>query len=1035
MKTPPEKLCSILITSMGLCIMVGWLVDQSILKSFNPNFIVTVFNTALCFTIAGVASLLPESKPLLCHQAQRIVGTILILFAGSVLLQDIMGISLGIDELFVTVKVDDYNPNPGRMAPPTALSFILCGVVSILLNCRRNKAINLVIQTSILLVMMLAVVGAAGAAIRLELLYDWYKYSRMAIPTAMGFILLSGVLWIAWYKKESKEGSYLEKAEKRISIVGIIIITAVAIAAGMSGFGVLANQMQHTLELSLKETYNNHVNLIQSEFEQSLSATAPVTTRILLNRYLSVFNTDPSTPKVRAIIGEDAATFLAHDFSAIAIYARNGELITEAGQFTKTPDLAYSLKSKDSTRQLKLLWKNGAILQIKMDIAPNGEKIGSAFIEKKLPYINRLLLEKSLLGETAETRICYALNESEMQCLPDSAHPEMFPVEPQIRQRNITSMYYALRAESGIRIFHDYHDHQAVSAYGPIGDVGLGMVVKIDTAEFYGPIRERLEYVIGLIIILACLGIFIQRLQIVPLVKRLVRSEERVRSINRFQQALLDSARFTIIACDDQGIIKIFNKSAERMLGYSADEVIGKVTPGIFHDRELIKKRSIELTAELGYEIKPGIETFLAKPRIHGSEESEWVYISKEGTRYPILLSVSCLRNDAGEVIGSLAIGVDITERKRLERLKNEFISTVSHELRTPLTSIRGSLGLMKAGVVGELPPKAKEMTDIAYNNAERLILLINDILDIDKIESGEMRFDIKEYDLNTLVNQAMESNAPYAQRFNIHFHVEPLATGVLVSVDSNRFIQVLSNLLSNAAKFSAPGSEVRIEITQKNQTLRVAISDTGAGIPEEFHSRIFSKFAQADSSSSRHQGGSGLGLNISKTMIEQMNGKIGFISKVGQGTTFWIELPQSAHHDSPAVFQDAIDYLDQHQITDLPRILHAEDDYDFCRIISHLLQGKAIVHVAATVADASSLLKSNAYQLLILDLSLPDGSGLHLLKKLQEEGRATKVMLLSASEVNDKVRGMVDLALVKSRVSEDKIIDDILMLLAHQIK
>jgi signal transduction histidine kinase len=228
-----------------------------------------------------------------------------------------------------------------------------------------------------------------------------------------------------------------------------------------------------------------------------------------------------------------------------------------------------------------------------------------------------------------------------------------------------------------------------------------------------------------------------------------------------------------------------------------------------------------------------------------------------------------------------------------VERRKAEFISVVSHELRTPLTSIAGSLGLIKGGVAGELPEQAKAMVDIAARNADRLVMLINDILDMNKFESRKVSLNLQPVDLMALVEEAIETNRPYAGQFGVRLVLREAQPGVQVRADPDRLIQVLTNLLSNAAKFSPYGETVMVRLRRDGQMIRVEVSDHGPGIPEEFHPRIFDKFAQVDSSDSRAKGGTGLGLSISKAIIERLGGRIGFETEVGLGTTFFFELPE----------------------------------------------------------------------------------------------------------------------------------------------
>jgi signal transduction histidine kinase len=247
----------------------------------------------------------------------------------------------------------------------------------------------------------------------------------------------------------------------------------------------------------------------------------------------------------------------------------------------------------------------------------------------------------------------------------------------------------------------------------------------------------------------------------------------------------------------------------------------------------------------------------------------------------------------AGAFIGFIGTCVDIQDRREIEQMKNEFISVVSHELRTPLTSIRGSLGLIAGGATGQLPDKAKSMIDLAVRSTDRLVRLINDILDIEKIESGKMKFQVKPLELVAVVEQAIDSTRAYGERLGIAFALESKAAGARVSGDVDRLIQVLANLLSNAAKYSPPQGVVTVSVTRTGGRVRVSVSDLGLGIPEEFQGRIFQKFSQADSSDTRVKGGTGLGLNISKAIVEKHGGTIAFITQKGIGTTFYFELPE----------------------------------------------------------------------------------------------------------------------------------------------
>jgi Amt family ammonium transporter len=227
------------------------------------------------------------------------------------------------------------------------------------------------------------------------------------------------------------------------------------------------------------------------------------------------------------------------------------------------------------------------------------------------------------------------------------------------------------------------------------------------------------------------------------------------------------------------------------------------------------------------------------------------------------------------------------------DRMKNEFISTVSHELRTPLTSINASLGLMADGVVGKLSSESRNLVRIARQNSERLIRLISDILDIDKIASGKLAYDVRELEIHSLVVQAVEAHRALASEHSVELVVNDEAAGARVRADADRLIQVVTNLLSNAVKFSPEGASVEVSIVRHDGMIRVSVRDRGPGIPKSFHHLVFEKFIQADASDQRQRGGTGLGLTICRAIIEDLGGQIDFETEAGRGTTFFFDLAE----------------------------------------------------------------------------------------------------------------------------------------------
>lgn len=254
------------------------------------------------------------------------------------------------------------------------------------------------------------------------------------------------------------------------------------------------------------------------------------------------------------------------------------------------------------------------------------------------------------------------------------------------------------------------------------------------------------------------------------------------------------------------------------------------------------------------------------------------------------------IRGTEGDIIGIVEIARDITESKRQEQLKNEFIATVSHELRTPLTSIMGAVGFLAGGAAGNLPDAAIRMLKIALGNCRRLVIIVNDILDIEKIESGNMLLERKTVEVHALVNQVIQANHSVAADHGISVHLDNAAAHGILFTDPDRLTQVITNLLSNAIKFSPRDAEVIMSIENRENLIRISVRDHGPGIPDDYKARIFENFVQVDATDHRQKGGTGLGLSIAKQIVAQLGGEIGFEPAPDGGTIFNVAFPAFDH-------------------------------------------------------------------------------------------------------------------------------------------
>lgn len=479
---------------------------------------------------------------------------------------------------------------------------------------------------------------------------------------------------------------------------------------------------------------------------------------------------------------------------------------------------------------------------------------------------------------------------------------------------------------------------------------------------------------------------------------------ERTRSLQAMQvmletsaerrRVIIENAPYGIISLDEVARIEATNPAALRIFGQRREQLLGRRLHDLVADPQRVQ------------ELLQTIEASGANLESH--ELEVW---HGDGHLVPVELAFSRVQ-DAHRCIWICTLG-DISARKMAEKAKDEFISTVSHELRTPLTSIRGALGLVSAGRMGAIPDAASRLIKIALSNSERLVLLVNDILDLQKIESGAMRFEWQELNLSDIVQLAIDANEGYARSFEVTLLAGEMDGPLKVQGDQGRLMQVLSNLISNAVKFSPKQGQVEVSLRRQGRMALIAVADRGPGIPPEFRDKIFNRFAQADGSDRRAKGGTGLGLAITKALVEHHSGRIGFQDREGGGTIFEFELPLSeaavrkVHHPGHA--------------GDVPRILHVDDDADLLNVVSSLLSFRAEVMSVTSLAEAERAMAEGPFDLLIIDISLKDGNGLRLMR---QGGHAVSpvIIVFTCDDSPDQLGG-VSHWIVKDRSGVERLV------------
>jgi PAS domain S-box-containing protein len=433
------------------------------------------------------------------------------------------------------------------------------------------------------------------------------------------------------------------------------------------------------------------------------------------------------------------------------------------------------------------------------------------------------------------------------------------------------------------------------------------------------------------------------------------------------------------------------NTETERLFGYGRDELINssvdRLSPDAFPGPHASRR-----------------DAFGRPPKTPGMGAGRDLFgRRKDGTEFPVEVGLNPIQIRDGMLI--LSVIVDISERRQNDRLKDEFVSTVSHELRTPLTSIAGSLGLLVGGATGALPDPTRRLLAIAHSNSERLVRLINDILDIEKMESGKIVFDLKRVDLVALAEQAIDANRGYAENYGVNLRLAPNSAPIFVRADPDRLIQVITNLLSNAIKFSPRDEEVVVAIEECGDNVRITVRDHGIGIPEAFKPRLFQKFAQADATDARRKGGTGLGLSIVKQIVTLLGGTVGFETPADSGTMFYVDLLRwDLVAGAPAAEADVA-------VTEpaCAQMLICDDDASVAQAMANRLeQAGFAVDVAMTARDALGKARGKHYDAILVDLKLPDRDGISLIQSLRGEPhyQNTPIVVISS----DSARGRDDL-------------------------
>jgi signal transduction histidine kinase/ActR/RegA family two-component response regulator len=481
------------------------------------------------------------------------------------------------------------------------------------------------------------------------------------------------------------------------------------------------------------------------------------------------------------------------------------------------------------------------------------------------------------------------------------------------------------------------------------------------------------------------------------------------------QNAILTSARFSIIATDAKGIIQLFNVGAERMLGYTAAEVVNRISPSDIHDPQEVMARAQALSLELGTPIAPGFEALAFKASREIEDSYELTYIRKDGSRFPAVVSITALRDDDGRIIGYLLIGTDNSVRKLVEsklneamaaaekanRAKTDFLSSMSHELRTPLNAILGFAQLMESGTPPPTPSQKRNLEQI-LKAGWYLLELINEVLDLALIESGTVTLSHEPVSLGEVLLECRAMIEPQAQKRGIRMTFPRFELAQYVNADRTRFKQVLINLLFNAVKYNRPQGSVTVDCAPGLPgSIRVSVRDTGAGLAPEQLAQLFQPFNRLGKEAGTEEG-TGIGLVVTQRLMALMGGTMGADSAVGVGSVFWVELGLAK---APALLYQEAGHAAAppaaaHAGTPLRTVLYVEDNPANLELVEQLIARRPDLRLLSAADGSLGVEFARAYQpdVILMDLNLPGISGNEALQILRADPQTAHIPVIAIS-------------------------------------
>jgi len=999
---------SALVTVLATLAIIGWHTNTTALFQVFPQFAPMQYNTAVCFISSALALFCAMRKWRAACFAIAFPG---FLIAALTLVEHLYGVEIGnLDHLFHEAYVSTRTEHLGRPSLFTSISFVLTflALFGTVMKPGGQLTSSIIAILSSLIV-SISLLGLSGYLVGLSDAHTWSLLAQMSVPTVVCFLSLGmGILIISWreFRKANEQQAHWAPIAVLIATVTITLILTDAI---------------HSEELrNIRQKSLSNAVAVESALSSELS-NRQHSIRRMASRWAA------GGAHVRSRWEVDVNEYLADDVGYRFIAWADENLIYR-WVVPASPEITEGVTSAlpEELNPVDFLesFRTCANVSIRYMGRYHGE------LSVVAPIIN----DQGLVGG-------YIIANFNKRIFFDTLLPKEFAQGYEFTISMDDQVVYQ-RGPEIASSDNAWILEKTFNLHGRDWRLQIWPTANTLSSEhiFYSKLIGAMGVTVSILLALATYLAQVAAVKSRQSARRNVRLQteisERIRSQNELQRAsalnnaIVMHSAHAVITANPDGIITSFNPAAERMLGYKAEELVGKHTPAIIHDLGEVAARANQLSRQYKDKVEPGFDAFVYEARKGIDSQIEWTYIRKNGSRFPVSLAVTAITNDQGDITGYLGVAVDISELKyamaelksthkqlldaanETSRMKSQFLANMSHEIRTPMNGVLGMAELLGDT---DLTDTQREYIGIIQQSGNALLAIINDILDSAKIESGRIDLQETPFNIADVLKGVMQTVSPTAIKKNIRLssEVDSRITSNVVG-DPGRLRQVLLNLASNAVKFTNQG-EVALKVSLLSEDeevyrLNFKVQDSGIGINPDSIAHIFQPFTQADNTNKRLYGGTGLGLTISSQIVQAMGGSIRVESREKEGSEFWFDLTlmkteeqvQSLEAPAPAAKKKK-----SRSITQAIRlaqkdgqklsILLAEDNPVNQQVTTMQLKRLGIdADVAENGEEALQAIRSKHYDVVLMDCQMPVMDGYEASREIRRQFPESPVHIIA---------------------------------------